>query len=113
MKKRAKKSTTASTGRHLVTFELSADAFEALLRDAAKHAVPSHHQRAREITLDYLANRDVAELRTMLATIESEISGVAGLVRRDAYAVLVHAAGWNEEKANKWIREHMRGPVAK
>lgn len=113
MKKRASKSNTASTGRHLVTFELSPEAFEALQRDAAKHAVRSHHQRAREITLDYLANRDEAELRTTLASIESDLLGLAGLMRRDAYAVLVHAAGWSEEKANKWIREHMRGPVAK
>ncbi len=113
MKKRPSKKAAASSGRHLVTFELSAEAFEALKRDASKHGVRSHHQRAREIMIDYLANRDTAELRAMLASIESKLLGVAELVRRDTYAVLVHAAKMENEKAKAWIREGMYEPLAK
>lgn len=98
---------TTTPGRHLVTFELSADAFEALKRDAAKHAVPSHHQRAREIVLAYLANRDVAEIRTTLAGMEAKLLHVAKLVRRDCYAMLVNAAKMDSDKANAWIVKNM------
>lgn len=99
--------------RHLVTFELSHEAFEALARDAVQHGERSHHQRAREITLAYLANRDSVEMRALLAGIESKLLGVAELIRRDTYAVLVHAAKFDNEKAKVWIRECMYQPLEK
>ncbi len=110
MKKLAKK-TRATSARHLVTFELSAEAFEALERDTSRHGVRSHHQRAREIMIDYLANRDSVEVPAMLAAVESKVLGLAELVRRDTYAVLVHAAKMNNEKAKAWIRESMYEPL--
>lgn len=113
MKKRASKKSPSSSSRHLVTFELSAEAFEALKRDASKHGVRSHHQRAREIMIDYLANRDAVELRAILGSIESKLLGVAELVRRDTYAVLVHAAKMENETAKAWIREGMYEPLEK
>lgn len=112
MKKLPKKKTAASP-RNLVTFELSAEAFEALERDASRHGVRSHHQRAREILIDYLANRDNIELRAMLAGLESKVLGLAELVRRDTYAVLVHAAKMENDKAKAWIRESMYEPLEK
>jgi hypothetical protein len=111
MKKRPTKNAAASSERHLVTFELSAEAFEALKRDASKHGVRSHHQRAREIMIDYLANRDTVELRAMLGAIEAKVLGVAELVRRDTYAVLVHAAKMENDTAKAWIRESMYEPL--
>jgi hypothetical protein len=113
MKKRAKKKSAASAGGHLVTFRLSPEAFEALSRDAGGRPGVSHHQRAREIVLDYLTNRDTAELRSLLADLESKVLGVAELVRRDTYAVLVHAAKMENEKAKAWIRESMYDPLVK
>lgn len=107
MKKLAKKSTSKSSGRNLVTFELSDDAFAALQRDTDKHNVSSHHLRAREIMLAYLANRDVAEIRTTLAGMEEKLLRVAKLVKKDCYAVLVHAAKMDSEKANAWIVKNM------
>ncbi|MBA3483214.1 MAG: hypothetical protein H0T51_15505 [Pirellulales bacterium] len=109
--KKALKNTPDAVRRNLVTFELSPEAFDALERDAKKHGVRSHHQRAREIMIDYLANRDSVELRAMLAALESKVMGVAELVRRDTYAVLVHAARMDNEKAKAWIREGMYEPV--
>jgi hypothetical protein len=113
MKKRAKRaSNTNSTGRNLVTFELSPEAFAALQRDATKHNVASNHQRAREIILDYLANRDVTELRTSLASIEAKLLNVATLVKKNSFAVLHYASKMDVDKANGWIKTNMTdGPT--
>ncbi len=112
MKKSAKKKAAAAS-RRLVTFELSQAAFDALQRDTTEHGLRSHHQRAREIVIGYLANRDNVELRAQLAALESKVLGVAELIRRDTYAVLVHAAKMDNEKAKAWIRESMYGPLEK
>lgn len=112
MKKRPSKKPNAAP-RNLVTFELSPEAFEALERDAAQHGERSHHQRARAITLHYLANRDSIEQRALLGGIESKLMGVAELIRRNTYAVLVHAAKMDNEKAKVWIRESLYEPLEK
>lgn len=106
----SKKHSTAEP-RPLVTFELSHTAFEALKMDAKKLDVRSHHQRAKQILTDYLFQRDTAELQGSLAILESKLMGVAELIRRDTYAVLVHAAKLDNEVAKAWIRDCMYEPL--
>lgn len=97
----------AKSPRRNITFELPPAVFQALKEDAEVHGLESHHKRARDIVIDYLTNRDLADLRTHVAALDTDISYLAELVRRVAYSVIVHAAGRDSKEANEWIREHM------
>lgn len=109
--KQSPKKKTASKDRLLVTFELSPEAFEALQREAGLRGSSSHHQRAKEIVIDYLSNRELMEMRTMLGELDESLNDVKELIRRNTYAVMVHASDMENEVAKTWIREHMSHPL--
>ena len=93
--------------RRNVTFELPLSAFKELQEDANSRGSVSIHQRAREIVIDYLANREIVELTEQVASLDVGVAHLGDLVRRVAYSVIVHAAGKDSKDANKWIRENM------
>jgi hypothetical protein len=97
----------AHTNRRVVSFELSEVVFKALQDDAAIRGSGSIHQRARDIVVDYFANREIDELNEQITSLDANVAYLGDLVRRVAYSVIVHAAGKGSEEANRWIREHM------
>lgn len=97
----------AKSQRHIVSFELPELVYEALQEDAAARGSNSVHQRARELLLDHFANRGVGELQEQLAALDGEVAWLGVMVRRVAYAVIVHAAGKDSDVANAWVRENM------
>src|SRR4051812_4603236 len=97
----------AKSIRRNITFELPAEAYEALKVDAEVHAVHSLHKRARKIIIDYLSQRELVDLRAHVAALDADIAYLGELVRKAEFSIIVHAAGRSSKEANEWIREHM------
>jgi hypothetical protein len=97
----------AKSERRNVTFELPEGYLLALQQDAESRGSKSIHIRAKEIVVDYFANREVAELHDRIASLDSNVAGLDENIRRAVYSVIVHAAGKSSEEANRWIRENM------
>lgn len=93
------------SSRRIVSFELPEDVYRALDDEAAARGTSSVHKRAREIVVEHFTN--FADLQDQLDSLGMDVAWLGNLVRRIAYAVIVHAAGKDSDEANAWIRENM------
>ena len=117
-----KQGNTKATTRRNITFELTADAYDALHQDAALRGVTSLHQRGREIVIDYLNNQPTEEVAERLSSIELEAAGLREsithlekLLRRLAYVTIAVSQEHRDrtvearqsDKANEWVKQNM------
>ena len=102
-----RRNTLKTSRRRIVSFELPPAILEQLQDDAKTRGSSSVHQRARDIVMDYLSNRDTAELSEGVAALDADIAYLGDLVRKVAFSVIVHAAGKDSKLANEWIRNNM------
>lgn len=107
----SKSKSKSKSGRRVISFQLPKEVFEVLQQDVALRGTKSLHQRCRDIVVNHYLEDSAHELQEQLSAIESDVTWLGQLVRRVAYAVIVHAAGKEIKEANSWIREHM--PITK
>jgi hypothetical protein len=95
----------SKSSRRIVSFELPESVYQALEDEATARGTSSVHKRAREILVEHFT--DSTEIQDQLDSLGMDMAWLGNLVRRTAYAVIVHAAGRDSAEANAWIRENM------